>query len=199
MKQIVISPREAGRRTDKYIMKTLPDSPKSLIYKYLRKKKIKLNGKRIEGSEILKEGDVLSFWLPDEALLSLSAKPAAKAQAPRFGVVYEDENIIVMNKPVGLLSQPDKAEGESLCGQLITYLAQKKEFDPGHDSGFVPAPVNRLDRNTGGLCFAGKTLRAAQELSRLFREDGAEKYYLALSKGVRPESFEKEILLTGAL
>lgn len=176
MRQIAIDSKNAGQRLDKFLLKYMNKAPKSFIYKMLRKKNIKLNGKKAAGSEILSENDELSLYLSEETIDSFREAVHIKYQQSKPVIVYEDENIIAANKPAGMLVQGDKNEGaENLNDILLFYLDKKNELS----DTYKPGVANRLDRNTGGLVLMGKNLAAAQALAEAFRENKAEKYYMA--------------------
>ena len=183
MKNIEVKEKEAGQRADKFLMKYMNTAPKGFIYRMIRKKRIKLNGGRLTGSEILAAGDVFSLYLSDETMDSFMEEKDYKEFDVKFSVIYEDENILVVNKPAGLITHPQKAGEDSLTGEILTYLAQKGEYDPNGEKGFTPAAANRLDRNTGGIVFAGKNLAAQQEITKALREGSIDKYYLTLVRG----------------
>ena len=183
MKNLEVKTNEAGQRADKFLMKYMNSAPKGFIYKMIRKKRIKLNGGRLSGREILSPGDVFTLYLAEETLETFIEERGFCEYKVRFSVIYEDENILVINKPAGLITHPQKPGEDSLSGELLTYLYQKGEYEPDRENTFVPAPANRLDRNTGGLVFAGKNLPAQQELARVFREGKIDKFYITLVKG----------------
>ena len=181
---------EAGRRLDRVLKKILKKASLSLIYRIIRKD-VKVNGKRAAGETLLKQGDVIEILLPDEQLRDLTEKnpeavPSARKQ---FRIVFEDENILVADKPFGLLVHGDRTEKKStLTNQVISYLAGTGEYDHNKKGIFAPAPVNRLDRNTTGLVVFGKTLPAVRDLAAMLKgkEDGSgkvEKAYLAIVTG----------------
>ena len=174
---------EAGQRADKFLMKYMNTAPKGFIYKMIRKKRIKLNGARLTGSELLSEGDVFTFYLADDTMDSFMSEKSFNEFDVKFSVIYEDENILVVNKPAGLITHPRKAGEDSLTDEILTYLAQKGEYVPSKENVFTPAAANRLDRNTGGIVFAGKNLAAQQEITKALREGAIDKYYLTLVKG----------------
>ena len=182
MKEIRIAAENAGQRLDKFLQKTLNTAPRGLIYKLLRKKRIKINGKRAGGNEILCPGDVLTLYLAEDTLAGL-AECRAVPQAPQqFTVVYEDEGLLAVNKPAGVLSQPERAEErQSLIDQIRYYLYRTGAYDPAGD--FAPALCNRLDRNTSGLVLAGKTYAALREANTALAERRLHKYYAALAVG----------------
>lgn len=191
---ITITDNEAGQRLDKYLSRYLDRAPKSFIYKSLRKKNIKLQGKKAEGNELLHKGDEIRLFFSDETLSTLrSVKPAAgdkPAKAPDVfrmedycAIIYEDEQTIIADKKPGVLSQKARPEDVSINEVLLVYTKKKQKGEDTDQGLFTPSVCNRLDRNTSGLiCFA-KTYGAAREWSRLFRERDLQKYYLAVVKG----------------
>lgn len=194
MRELVISKELSGGRLDKMIFKYLDRAPKSFVYKMLRKKNIELNGKKASGSELLKEGDSIRFFLseetllkfhnPEESGLSAAGKNRNSLVSEKLFslIVYEDENLIALNKPSGLLSQKAKPEDISLNELLTDYLGSRKpEGSP--EILFTPGISNRLDRNTSGLVLAGKNPAAARELNNAIRQRRLKKYYLCLVKG----------------
>lgn len=185
MREIKIESSEKGQRVDKFLFKYMKLAPKSFVYKMLRKKNIKLNGKRAEGSEILKEGDILNLYLADETIEKFTERADIKKAGRDFEIVYEDENIIICGKPEGLIVHPDKEHRDNtLNDQLLWYLYEKGEYKPVSSKGFVPSICNRLDLNTSGIVTMGKNLASVQELNRGFRERFIDKYYLTVVKGV---------------
>lgn len=197
MKQIIINESEAGQRLDKYLNKLMKDAGKSFLYKMLRKKNITLNNKKADGSEHLKAGDEIKIFFSEETLekfmgkpepaVKPAARPAMAAQTrklPPVKIIYQDADVMIVNKPAGLLSQKASAEDISLNEYLIQYLLQKGKVTKESMVTFKPGVCNRLDRNTSGIVTAGITYRGARELSRLLRERSVDKRYLALVKGV---------------
>lgn len=201
MREITVSAREAGQRLDKYLAKYLPEAPRSFFYKMLRKKNITLNGKKAAGMEKLEEGDGIKFFLSEETIakfqggLALSQNlgdgcglegdqafpPADVGHEPSLDIVYEDGELLVVNKPAGMLSQRAGREDVSLVEHIGRYLS--REDGDMASGGFRPGICNRLDRNTTGLVVAGKTVRSLQYMNRLFRERNLKKYYLCLVRG----------------
>lgn len=162
MKEIRIGKNQCGQRLDKFLQKYLTEAPKSFLYKMLRKKNIKRNGKRAEGSEILREGDVLTFFLSDETLEKFTgngadtvrSRRAEGAVIPRreaviLDILFENEHIALINKPPGMLSQKAAAGDVSLVEYFLEYTG-------GGEMGFRPGICNRLDRNTSGIVIGGK-------------------------------------------
>lgn len=184
MKEIMITNGEANQRLDKYLFKYFNAAPKSLIYKLLRKKRIKLNGKKAEGGEILAEGNAICFYLAPDTMDGMMAEREAPVQTKAPDIVYEDENILILNKPAGLLSHPENADDkDTLIDRVLYYLYKKQAYRTEKASTFVPALCNRLDRNTSGLVLCGKNLAAVQEINRLIAQRSVDKYYLTLAKG----------------
>lgn len=184
MRELIFQ-EDAGQRLDKYLQKYLNLAPKSFLYKMLRKKNIVLNGKKAEGSEKLKNGDVIRLYLSEETLEKFH-KPRKADQYPLWSgleIVYEDCQLLLVNKPAGMLSQKADPKDVSLNEYLIGYLLESGQMAPESLAGFTPGVCNRLDRNTSGLVIGAKTLAAAQEIGRLLKERRAGKYYLALVKG----------------
>ena len=184
MKEIIITEAEQGQRLDKYLFKYFNRAPKSFVYKMLRKKRIKYNGGKSEGADILKNGDKITMYIGEDTMDSfMDAKTVAPVKK-RFDVVFEDDNIIIMNKPAGLLSHPEKDDDrDTLIDEMLFYLNQKGEYTPNKESAFTPALCNRLDRNTGGIVLGGKNLASVQALNAIIAAGGTEKYYLTMVKG----------------
>ena len=184
MRELIFQ-EDAGQRLDKYLQKYLNLAPKSFLYKMLRKKNIVLNGKKAEGSEKLKNGDVIRLYLSEETLEKFheSRKADQYPRWPGLEIVYEDRQLSLVNKPAGMLSQKADPKDVSLNEYLVGYLLESGQVTPESLAGFTPGVCNRLDRNTSGLVIGAKTLVAAQEMGRLLKERRAGKYYLALVKG----------------
>ena len=195
MQEIHISGNEAGQRLDKLLGKFLSDAPKSFLYKMMRKKNIVLNGKKATGNEKLKSGDEVRLYLSDETFENFAGKATVSRAVCKLSVVYEDKDILLINKPAGMLSQPDKTGKPSLVEYVIGYLLEKGEITEKDLSTFKPSVCNRLDRNTSGIVAAGKSLRGLQMLSALFHDRSMSKYYLCITEGV----IEKEAHIKGYL
>lgn len=195
MKTFTITKNDSGQRLDKFLIKTMKTMPKSLVYKSLRKKKIKVNGKRItDGGFALNEGDLLEAYINDEffdeqphhhAFLVLSSAP--------LEIVYEDENIIAVNKPQGLSVHADESGSpDTLIHRIQKYLYDKGEYIPEQDQTFAPALAHRIDRNTQGLVLAAKNAEALRILCEKIKQKEIQKYYLCIVRGHLPK--ESEIL-----
>lgn len=180
---VTITKNEAGQRLDKMLCKYLNLAGKSFIYKMLRKKNITLNGKKCDGSEKLSEGDEVKLFLSDETIEKFSEVKIQKVKKTKLDVVYEDDDIILINKPAGMLSQKAKDSDESLVEYLIDYLLDSGELTGEAMRQFRPSVCNRLDRNTSGIVIAGKSLPGLQIMSKAIKERTIGKYYLCVVKG----------------
>lgn len=188
MKQLTVGPNDAGQRLDKLLTKTFRLLPASLMYKAIRKKDIKRNGKRVTADERLEAGDIISVYLPD-AVLEQEAPVFEFAHASRrLDIVYEDDNLLLLNKPVGLLVHPDDREfSDTLIFRVQRYLYEKGEYDPTAENSFAPALVNRIDRNTSGIVIAAKNAEALRILNDKLKHREIEKHYLCLVYGKMPK------------
>ncbi len=187
MRTLEINKNDANQRLDKFLMKKFKTMPKSLMYKYIRTKYIKLNGKKCSKEAFLNEGDILTFYIKDEFFENISVKKKYEfLKAPaKFDIVYEDKNIILIDKKPGLIVHPDKNyHFDSLIMRVLHYLYDKNEYDPEIENSFTPALVNRIDRNTGGIVIAAKNAEALRILNSKMKNRELEKYYLCLVKGI---------------
>lgn len=188
MKKYIINSNDAGQRVDKFIQKAAPSLPQSMMYKGIRTKNIKLNRKRCEISTRLSEGDVLELYLPDEFFGS-DEKEYEFLKAPAdITVVYEDENILLMDKKNGLVVHEDNdGSVDTLVNRMLHYLYAKGEYDPADENSFTPALCNRLDRNTGGIVIAAKNAESLRILNQKIKDRELEKKYLCILVGVPPK------------
>lgn len=188
MKTFVIKKNDAGQRLDKFVAKTLPSLPQSLLYKSLRTKRIKVNGKKAEISLRLNEGDVVDMYLNDEFFAPKEETFSFLGAGKKLDVLYEDENILVLNKTPGLLSHPDEGEYiDTLITRVQRYLYEKGEYDPRAEASFAPALANRIDRNTGGIVLAAKNAEALRILNEKIKNREIEKRYLCVLIGRPPK------------
>ncbi len=194
MREIEIKQNEAGQRFDKFLTKYMNLAPKSFFYKMLRKKNITLNKKKADGSEILDLGDKVTLFLSDETIEKFSAVKIDKVQS-NLDILYEDSNILLVNKAVNMLSQKAKEDDISLVEHVISYMLETKQIKEEELRSFKPSICNRLDRNTTGILVAGKTLIGLQTLSKAFKERTIKKYYLCVVLG----EVKKQELLNGYL
>lgn len=191
MKEIKITTNEENQRLDKFLLKYFNAAPKSFVYKMLRKKRIKFNNKKAEGSEILKLGDTLQMYLGEETMDSFMEEKVLRKAERHFGIVYEDDNVIFVVKPAGVLSHPEKSsDTDTLIDQILYYLSQKGQYTPSKENSFTPALCNRLDRNTAGIVIAAKNLMAVQEVNRVIAEHKLQKFYITMVRGEMEEETE---------
>ena len=185
MQKVMIPSGQAGQRFDKFLNRHLCSSGMGFIYKMLRKKNITLNGKKADGKEIIQTGDEVCFFFSEETYMKFTQTqevflaPYRKAfeVLSGIGILYEDQDILILDKPSGILSQKAKESDVSMNEWLIGYLLYKKEVTKETLSVFRPAVCNRLDRNTSGIVLCGKTLAGSRELNRLVKERAIRKYY----------------------
>jgi 23S rRNA pseudouridine955/2504/2580 synthase len=183
MKQKIIGENEAGQRFDKYLGKLLREAPKSFCYKMLRKKNITLNGKKATGNEKLEVGDEVKLFLSDETYEKFCGSAEVKKVTTDLQILYEDADVLLVNKPAGMLSQSAKEGEASLNEYVIGYLLDSGALTEEDLKTFRPSVCNRLDRNTTGIVAAGKSLVGLQELSKVFHDRTIHKDYLALVSG----------------
>ena len=185
MKSFVITKNDAGLRVDKFVSKVCPTLPKSLLYKSIRTKNIKLNGKRTEISTRLCEGDTLALYIKDEFFVEVQPMYDFLKAGNSLDIVYEDENILLADKKQGLLVHPDENEyTDTLIGRIQRYLYEKGEYDPKNENSFRPALANRIDRNTGGIVIAAKNAEALRILCQKIKDRELDKRYLTVVHGV---------------
>ena len=184
MREIVIEKNEAGQRLDKFLAKYMNEAAKSFFYKMMRKKNITLNGKKCEGNEKLAEGDVVKLFLAEDTIEKFSSVQVQEVKKVDLDILYEDDEIILVNKPAGMLSQKAKETDESLVEYLIDYLLGSGKLTESGLRAFRPSVCNRLDRNTSGIVAAGKSLAGLQMLSGVFKDRSIHKYYQCLVSGV---------------
>ena len=182
MKELEVKAQESGQRFDKYLSRYLKEAPKSFLYKMLRKKNITLNGKKASGNEKLEVNDKVQLFFSDETLEKFMGEEK-EVKKGSLEILYEDENVIFINKPAGMLSQPADDGKSSLVEYLTGYLLKKGDLTEEQLKTFRPSVCNRLDRNTSGMVCAGKSLAGLQFLSRIFHDRILHKYYLCLTKG----------------
>ena len=190
---------ESNQRLDKMLAKYLNQAPKSFLYKMLRKKNIVLNGKKATGSEILQVGDVIRFYLADETIEKFKEKISYEQTVRSWlelEIIYENDDVLLINKPVGILSQKASSLDVSLNEHMIVYLLETEQITEETLQTFRPSICNRLDRNTSGLITAGKSLPGLQELNALFKGHKLEKYYLCLVAGEVRNSQQNKGYLT---
>ena len=184
MKSFSISKNDSGQRLDKFISKAVPNLPQALMYKYIRMKRIKVNGKRGEISYKLVQGDVIDMYINDEFFAPAQDRYDFLSASKNLDIVYEDENILLLDKKVGLLSHPDETEyNDTLITRIKRYLYEKGEYNPKDENSFTPSLVNRIDRNTGGIVIAAKNSESLRILNQKLKDREMEKYYLCIIHG----------------
>lgn len=201
MQKLRISELDAGQRLDKFLAKYLHSAPKSFLYKMLRKKNIELNGKKAEPGTLLRSGDELSLWLSDETIAGFRAKnqeaapqraALLKQHSYNCPLIFENEHIMIADKPAGMLSQKGSASDYSINEYLQDRLKKECGISEAEANGFRPSVCNRLDRNTSGLITFAKTYQSARFLTELFAARSLHKYYLAVAAGTIRERFRSE-------
>ena len=198
MRDLTIGKNDAGQRLDRFVAKSLPLLPSALLQKYIRLKRIKCNGIRAQRDQRLREGDVLQLYINDEFF----DKPREDNLfltlfKPSLTIVYEDENLMLLDKRPGLVVHADETEKvKTLINHIQAYLYQKREWNPKWENAFTPALCNRIDRNTGGIVIAAKTAEALRILNQKIRDREIDKRYLAIVEGTLPK---KEGSLVGFL
>lgn len=203
MYQFTIKESEAGQRFNKYLQKLLPAATSSFLYKMLRKKNIELNGKKAAGNEVLKNGDTVRLFFSEETFLKFKAAGAQEAKSSSYekafqslkgiSVIYENEHMLLLNKPEGILTQKASDSDLSLNEWMIGYLLYHKVISEQSLQTFKPSVCNRLDRNTSGLVICAKTLMGSQKLNEMIKTRAVRKYYRLFVKG----RLEKELSLKG--
>ena len=186
MKEFTIGPNDSGQRLDRFLSKAVPLLPASLAQKYIRLKRIKLGGKRVERDTRLQTGDVLQLYINDEFFDKPREDNAFLTVAtPKLNIVYEDDHVLLVDKRPGLAVHPhDGAEyGRTLIDHIQSYLYQKREWRPREENSFTPALCNRIDRNTGGIVIAAKTAEALRVLNQKIKDREMDKRYLAIVEG----------------
>ena len=186
MKEFTIGKNDAGQRLDRFLAKAVPLLPASLAQKYIRLKRIKCNGKRIDRDTRLNDGDVLQLYINDEFFDKPREDNAyLTVAAPKLNIVYEDDQILLVDKRPGLAVHPhDGAEyGRKLIDHIQSYLYQKREWRPREENAFTPALCNRIDRNTGGIVIAAKTAEALRVMNQKIKDRELDKRYLAIVEG----------------
>ena len=192
MRTFTVNQNDAGQRLDKFITKATVGMPKSLLYKYIRTKRIKLNGKKAHENDMLSAGDMIECYIPDE-FFGDADTPADYSKVKIIpDIVYEDENILLCNKAPGILvhlgdegdkNRADAAERETLIFALTAYLVGKGEYNPSEENSFAPALCNRIDRNTGGIVILAKNAKTLRDVNEAIRENRVTKRYLCAVHG----------------
>jgi 23S rRNA pseudouridine955/2504/2580 synthase len=189
MKKFVINDNDSGQRIDKFVTKALPDMPKSMMYRLIRKKDIKINGKRCDIASRLNTGDIVTIYVKDEVSEVKQHDMSFLKCSPDLDIVYEDENVLIVSKPVGLDSHSNGSPlTDTLIDRIKHYLYNKKEYAPENESSFAPALCSRLDRNTCGLVTAAKTAAALRDINEAIRSGNVHKIYHCVTAAPLPKT-----------
>ena len=185
MKELTVAKNDANQRLDRFVGKAVPLLPDSLLQKYIRLKRIKVNGKGAKRDDKVMAGDVLQLYINDEFFEMPSEENAyLKVATPRLTIVYEDENILLVDKKPGVLCH---SAGEwtydTLISNIQAYVYQKGEWNPRGENSFSPALCNRIDRNTGGIVIAAKNAEALRIMNEKIKDREIDKYYLCAVYG----------------
>lgn len=188
MVSINVTKQQAGQKLHKYVLKYLNAAPASFVYKMLRKKNIVLNDKKAKGDEILQEGDVINLYLADDTVAKFRTATEEvivdrPKQTIRLDVLYKDNDILVVHKPVGVLSQKAKQNDYSINEQIIDYCLEHNIVTSKTLATFKPSVCNRLDRNTSGIILAGISMAGSQHLSQVLKSRTVDKYYYTIVNG----------------
>lgn len=191
MKEIIITENESHQRLDRFLKKLMPQASSGFLQKMLRKKRIKLNGQKSEPSTNILTGDVVHIYFSEETIANFRSSDTIDKK--RFGsnailsIIYEDAELLVLNKPSGILTQPDKTGEASLIDYAVDYLVKTGAYDPKVNLTFTPACANRLDKNTTGIILVPKNYKTLQSVNKAIREDLTQKIYYALVLGTPKE------------
>lgn len=185
MREFIAAKNDSNQRLDKFLSKLCPNMPQSMLYKSLRKECVKINSKHIkDASYIIKEGDNIKLFLKDEFFEKPTEKTNFQNVTPDFKIIYEDDNILIIDKAVGVVvHDDDRGTINTLAAQIKKYLYNRKEYDPNDENTFVPSLCNRLDRNTGGIIIAAKTAEALRVMNQKIKDRELKKTYLCVVLG----------------
>lgn len=190
LREITVNKNEDDQRLDRFLKKYLDDAPSSFIYKMIRKKNIKLNGKRAKPEDPIYEGDLIQLYLAEDTIEKFQREKEEIRSNIIPRIIYEDENIILINKEVGLLSHGASGDfEENMVDSMISYLIQKEEYVPRIEKTFTPSICNRLDRNTSGIIIGAKNYEALKDINRAIRKGSIRRFYKTIVKGEVWEEF----------
>lgn len=191
MKEFTINKNDSGQRVDKFLTKAVPLLPKNLLYKYIRLKRIKLNGKRCEISTRLNEGDIMQLYINDEFFERNNSNYAFLKAPFSLSIVYEDDNIMLLDKKSGLVVHEDESgTADTLINRILHYLYKKGEYNPHDELSFTPALCNRIDRNTGGIVICAKNAESLRILNQKIKDREIHKHYLCITVGIPVKSHD---------
>lgn len=197
LQEIIVGKNDENQRLDRFLLKYLSKAPRGFIYRMIRKKNIELNRKKTKPEEILKAGDKIQLFLADDTIAKFKGDIKITKSDIKLDIVFEDENLILMEKPIGVLSHSDGEEvkGENMVDGLINYLIKKGEYEPKKEHNFKPSLSNRLDRNTSGILIGTKNYNALQSMNKNIRLGRVRRFYLTIIKG----SLKEEIRVSNYL
>ncbi|MFA5577236.1 MAG: RluA family pseudouridine synthase [Tissierellaceae bacterium] len=197
MREITIDKNEAHQRLDRFLRKYLAEASQSFLYKMIRKKNIKLNGNRARPDDMIEEGDTIQLYLSDETIEKFRARKTGVRSSLMPNIIYEDHNILLMNKPVGILSHStgEKFE-ENIVDSMTAYLIERGDFIPRIEKSFSPSICNRLDRNTSGIIIGAKNYQALKAINEAIRQGQVERWYKTIVKGLVSREMRKEAFLS---
>ena len=222
MQEFKIGPNEEGQRLDKFLHKYLKEAGTSFLYKMLRKKNITLNKKKADGKEMLQSGDLVQFFFSDETFLKFRGTLVSENQGEKkiisvakktvdsafsqyqkayekfknIEIIFENQHILLLNKPAGILSQKSQPTDLSVNEWLIGYLLASEQITKEQMETYKPSICNRLDRNTSGLVICGKSFLGSRQMNQLIKERKIKKYYRTFVKGkVKEDAYIKGYLL----
>lgn len=186
MREITVNKNDSGQRLDKFLTKLLPSMPQSMLYKSLRKKCVRINGKHVtDGSKKLECGDVLALYLKDEFFEKNDENTAFLHITPNINIIYEDENIMLLDKQPGMsVHTDDTGDTNTLIAHVQAYLYRKGEYNPSDENTFAPALCNRIDRNTGGIVIAAKNAESLRIMNQKIKDREIKKKYLCIVCGI---------------
>ncbi len=189
MREFVINKNDSGQRLDKFLTKAVKNLPQSLMYKYIRLKRIKLNGRRCAISDRLEQGDVIQLYINDEFFEDDTSKPDFLKAPCVLDIVYEDDNILLCDKKCGLVVHEDESKtADTLINRILHYLYDKGEYDPQSENSFTPALCNRIDRNTSGIVICAKNAESLRILNQKVKDREIDKRYLCVTVGIPPKN-----------
>lgn len=191
VQEIIVGENDGGQRIDRFLRRYLSEAPMSFIYRMIRRKNIELNRKKTNPEEIIEVGDRIQLFLADDTIAKFRGGIIIEESNIEIDVIYEDENIILINKPVGVLSHSSEDDDENIVDGMIAYLIANGDYNPEEEHNFIPGICNRLDRNTSGIIIGGKTYSALRELNQAMRDGNIGRFYKTIVSG----RLEEEITL----
>lgn len=197
IKEIIIDKNEHGQRLDRFLFKYLSKAPRNLIFRFIRKKNIEINGKRAKPETMIYQGDKIQLFLADETIDKFITVKEEISSNVKLDIVYEDNNIIIMNKPAGLLSHKADIDSEdNLVDSMLTYLINKREYLPEEEKTFAPAICNRLDRNTSGVIIGAKNYQALKEVNKAIKDLKIKRFYKTIVNGTVEKNLKARAYLS---